>query len=57
MPEKTGTMKLNKSEADLIAAIRAMHMKHGRIPCVIYFQDGQMTRVVFKGEEKSVKLG
>jgi len=57
MPEKTGTMKLNKSEADLIAAIRALHMKHGRIPCVIYFQDGQMTRVVFKGEEKSVKLG
>jgi len=57
MPEKTGTMKLNKSEADLIDAIRALRVKHGRIPLIIYINDGRMARAVFKGEEKSVKLG
>ncbi len=50
------SVELTPDEAKLIEAIRKMRVSHGRIPCIIYIQDGKLVRVEFEKVVESVKL-
>jgi len=47
---------LTDSERKLILAVRATNVKNGRIPCVIFVQDGKLIRSEFKERIRSERL-
>ena len=54
--DKDEGIKLTREERNLIKALRSCLMSHGRIPCVIYVQDGKMVRVEIERPTSSVML-
>ena len=50
------TVQLSGDEWRLIDAIRKTKIANGRIPCVIFMQDGKLVRIEFERVFESVKL-
>ena len=49
-------MELTKEERKLIETLRNIKVDFGRIPCIIYIQDGKLFRVEMETAIKSTKL-
>ena len=49
-------LELTKEERTLIETLRGIKVDFGRIPCIIYIQDGKLFRIEMETAIKSTKL-